>query len=182
VLIVTIYAISDIRWQRYIGLGLGLPILAGVWVQHLLSESTGAKFQLVVFGLIALFVAIVVVMVMRHLVMSEVTADNVAGAICAYLFLGLGMGVVYAIIESLQAHSFQAADHLADDLSDPRRRPAVLTYFSFVTLTTMGYGDMLPVTPLTRLLAALEAVAGQFYMAVLVAGLVGIRVSRHGRS
>ncbi|HET6879389.1 MAG TPA: potassium channel family protein, partial [Pirellulales bacterium] len=63
-------------------------------------------------------------------------------------------------------------------LVEPANRPSTLAYFSFVTLTTAGYGDIVPATSLTRILAALEAVVGQFYLAVLVAGLVGIRVSR----
>jgi hypothetical protein len=54
----------------------------------------------------------------------------------------------------------------------------VLTYYSFVTLTTVGYGDISPVSPATRTLAWVEAVTGQFYLAVIVAGLVGGRRRR----
>lgn len=102
---------------------------------------------------------------------------------CAYLFIGLGIGMVFTIMESLEPHSFVASTGgLPAELADPARRPPALTYFSFVTLTTAGYGDIVPATPLTRILAALEAVLGQFYLAVLVAGLVGIRVSRRSDS
>lgn len=55
-----------------------------------------------------------------------------------------------------------------------------MQYFSFVTLSTLGYGDILPMTPLTRILACLEAICGQFYLAVLVAGLVSVRVGQLG--
>ena len=51
-------------------------------------------------------------------------------------------------------------------------------YFSFVTLTTVGYGDITPSADITRLLACLEAICGQFYLGVLVAGMVGIRVGQ----
>jgi hypothetical protein len=182
VLIVTIFAISDVRWQRFVGLGLGLPILVAIWARHLLSESAAEAFEVPTFGLAAVFFGIVAVMVMRHLVTCEVTADNVAGAVCAYLFLGLGIGTLYAIIETLRPDSFRAAGELAAELTDPIHRRSTLVYFSFVTLTTAGYGDVVPVTALTRTLAMLEAVLGQFYLAVLVAGLVGIRVSRRGGS
>ena len=53
-----------------------------------------------------------------------------------------------------------------------------LTYFSFVTLTTLGYGDILPLTPIATSLAYLEAVIGQLYIAILIAGLVGTHLSQ----
>ena len=182
VLIVTIFAISDVRWQRFVGLGLGAPILLAIWGRHLVSGAAAETFEVPAFGLAVVFFGIVAVMVMRHLVKYEVTADNVAGAVCAYLFLGLGIGVLYAIIETLRPHSFHASGNLALDLADAVHRRSTLVYFSFITLTTSGYGDVVPATPLTRTLAMLEAVLGQFYLAILVAGLVGIRASRRGGS
>jgi hypothetical protein len=154
--------------------------LCGIWAAYLRSDAGGDPSEIVAFGLGAVFFGVVAIMVMRHLVTHEVTADNVAGAVCAYLFLGLGIGLLYAIVETLQEHSFQATGSLAAELADPVQRRATLTYFSFITLTTAGFGDITPATPLTRTLAALEAVLGQFYLAILVAGLVGIRANRRG--
>lgn len=176
--IVTIYAISDIRWQRRVGLCLGLPLLVGVWGRHFVSDQLGEMYEVGLYGVSVVFFAVVAAMVMRHLVTREVTADNVAGAVCAYLLLGMGAGLFYTVIETLYPHSFQASGELAKELTDPALRRSALTYFSFVTLTTAGYGDLTPATPLTRTLVSLEAVLGQFYLAILVAGLVGIRVSR----
>lgn len=178
VMIATMFAIAEVHWQRLVGLGLGLPILAGIWVRHLFSESAGETFGIGVFGMVTILFGIAAVTVMWHLVTRDVTTDNVAGAVCAYLFLGLGIGLLYAIIESLRAGSFHGGETLAGELADPIGRRSVLVYFSFVTLTTAGYGDIVPATGLTRILAALEAILGQFYLAILVAGLVGIRVSR----
>ncbi|MBN1852246.1 MAG: two pore domain potassium channel family protein [Pirellulales bacterium] len=56
-----------------------------------------------------------------------------------------------------------------------------LNYFSFITLATVGYGDITPTTPLTRTLAWIEAITGQFYLAVIVAGLVGFKVTQAGK-
>ena len=56
-----------------------------------------------------------------------------------------------------------------------------LMYFSFVTITTLGYGDLIPVKPLARTVAFLEAIIGQFYVAVLVAWLVGMYLSEKGQ-
>lgn len=178
--IVTIYAISAIRWQRRVGLLLGLPMLFAMWGQYAVSEPHGEKYELAVYGVAVVFFTMVAVMIMRHLVTHEVTADNVAGAVCAYLLLGFAVGLFYFIIETLLPHSFQASGELAKELTYPIGRRSALTYFSFITLTTAGYGDLTPATPLTRTLASLEAVLGQFYLAILVAGLVGMRIS--GRS
>lgn len=175
VLVATLFAISAIRWQRCIGLTLGLPFLAGMWGRHLVVDAARETFELPVFGLAAIIVVLVAVTVMWHLVTHEVTADNVAGAMCAYLFIGLGSGMVFTIIESLEAHSFVASvGGLSAELADPISRPSALTYFSFVTLTTAGYGDIVPGTPLARILAALEAVLGQF-------GGAGCRSGGHSR-
>lgn len=176
VMITTMLALADIRWQRACVLALGLPILAGIWGRHLLAERT-EQFEIPIFGLAAVFFGVAAVVVMRHLVTYDVTTDNVAGAVCAYLFLGLGIGLLFTIIETLRPSSFHAGEGLAAELTDPAGRRSALVYFSFVTLTTAGYGDIVPATGLTRILAALEAVLGQFYLAILVASLVGIRIS-----
>lgn len=180
VLIGTMYAISDVRWQRYAGLGFGAPIVVGLWGRFLFSTQTGELLTLPVLALAAVFFAVVAVLLIRHLVTSSVSSDNVAGAVCGYLLLGIGIGIVYSIVETVRPNSFQGSDKLIAALADATERRATLTYFSFVTLTTAGYGDLAPATPLTRILAALEAVLGQFYLAVLVAGLVGIGVSHRG--
>jgi hypothetical protein len=80
-------------------------------------------------------------------------------------------------VELISPGSFRGPAELASQLADPAQRRLVLNYFSFVTLTTVGYGDIVPASPPARSLACVEAVVGQFYLAVLVAGLVGISVS-----
>jgi hypothetical protein len=56
-------------------------------------------------------------------------------------------------------------------------QPVGVLYFSFVTLTTLGYGDVVPTSPVTRTLASLEAITGQLYLTVLVARLVGLHIA-----
>jgi voltage-gated potassium channel len=111
----------------------------------------------------------------------SVTFDSVMGAACGYLFVGLGWAVCYALIERFQPQSF----HLSEPLSELGHRsqtlPQLLTYYSFVTLTTVGYGDISPVSPAARTLAWMEAITGQFYLAVIVAGLISIIVANQSR-
>ncbi|MFO0799407.1 MAG: potassium channel family protein [Gemmataceae bacterium] len=101
-----------------------------------------------------------------------VTPDTIAAALCGYLILGLVFGHAYGAVAETIPGSFAGLD---PDLG-PDDRHLRLTYFSFVTLTTVGYGDITPARDTARSLAIIEAVTGQFYLAVLVADLVGKRL------
>jgi len=93
--------------------------------------------------------------------------DRVIAGVCGYLILGLLWTDLYTIVEHFGDGVIRYSNGepaLAGDGS--------LVYFSFVTLTTLGYGDISPATPLTRILAAMEAVAGTLYLAVLIASLL----------
>lgn len=98
---------------------------------------------------------------------SRVTADGVAAACCVYLFAGLGWGNAYRLVELARPGSFST------DVTGSFG----LVYFSFMTLTTTGYGDISPVSVSARSLAVLESVIGQLYLAVLVARLVGLHIA-----
>jgi len=99
----------------------------------------------------------------------SVTADTLAGAVSAYLLIGITFGLAYLTIESLLPGSFR-------DTVQPGKRfsPADFTFFSFVTLTTVGYGDIVPWGPHARTLAIIESVLGIMYPAVLISRLVGL--------
>jgi hypothetical protein len=126
-----------------------------------------------------IFLGFVATTILRTiLTQGRISTDSIFGAICAYLILGMAWGSLYAVVEVMQPGSFQATGELAAALQAAETRGPTLVYYSFVTLTTMGYGDITPVAPAARTLAWLEAMTGQFYIAVLVAALVGIRVSR----
>lgn len=93
----------------------------------------------------------------------EASADTLAGAVFGYLLLALAFAQVHGAVEALSPGSYAGpapllgSDHL---------------YFSLVTLTTLGYGDVLPVSPAARLLAGAEAVIGVLYVAVLIGRVV----------
>ena len=104
---------------------------------------------------------------------GRVTADKIFAAICVYFLLGYAWTFVYAVIDEIQPGSF--ANLIVHEKEFPGR-VMQLRYFSFMTLTTVGYGDMVPRSPIARTMAALEAVMGQIYLAVLVARLVGLHI------
>ena len=88
-----------------------------------------------------------------------------------FLLLGLCWAFIYALIEVLNPGSFSVASITTAGSS------SAYTYFSFVTLTTLGYGDISPVAQVARSFAILEAITGQMYLAVLVARLVGTQIA-----
>ena len=112
----------------------------------------------------------------------EVTSETICMSISVYLLMGLTWGLLYSLIYQLQPHafSFPSSDVLTTGLPTEKREPVfmVLTYFSLVTLTTIGYGDISPLTMKARYAAVAEGVTGQFYLAILVARLVGMQMSR----
>jgi hypothetical protein len=92
-----------------------------------------------------------------------------------YLLAALMWAFVYTVIELVDPASFNI------DLSRPQDYLLEFQYFSFVTITTLGYGDITPVTEVAKAITALEAVVGQLYLVVAVAWLVGMYVSKKSK-
>lgn len=105
---------------------------------------------------------------------GRVTSDKIFAAICVYLLLGFVWTYAYALVDDIRPGSF--ADSTETGRTDDVGHVLQLRYFSFATLTTLGYGDILPRSSTARTMAVLEAVMGQIYLAVLVARLVGLHI------
>jgi voltage-gated potassium channel len=106
---------------------------------------------------------------------KEITREVISLSISVYLLFGLTFGLLYILLHELQpnAFSFGGAGPTSDTQSF-----AVLTYFSLTTLSTIGFGDITPVTLQARYAAVTEGITGQFYLAILVARLVGMQMSQ----
>lgn len=103
---------------------------------------------------------------------NDISLNRIVGAICVYLLLGVIWSIAYSIVEFSQPGSFKGLTELLSPLWSTD-----WIYFSFVTITTLGYGDITPLTQTARSLSFAEAIVGQFYIAVLVAGLVSAYIS-----
>lgn len=101
------------------------------------------------------------------------------GAIVAYLLIGLQWSLIYGYIEHVHPGSFSIpANMLSQGSAQIAAAPvSVLLYFSFVTLATLGYGDITPISAVARTFAWFEAIVGQLYIAVTIARLVGMDVA-----
>lgn len=99
--------------------------------------------------------------------------DRIVGAICVYLLIGLGYASIYETLDGVFPGSFRFPADSAWTAPGPLR----YRYFSFVTLATVGYGDVTPVTAFAGTLAALQAIAGQLYIGITVARLVALSLT-----
>ena len=115
---------------------------------------------------------------LRSIFCEQPSGDAIFGVVCGYLLLGIIWTLLYSAVEAAFPGSFAApASGLGKGVATRADR-STLSYYSFITLATVGYGDVTPITPLARTLAWMEAITGQFYLAILVAGLVGFKVTQ----
>ncbi len=103
---------------------------------------------------------------------TEITLNRLVGAVCVYLLLGTIWAVAYSLVDVVSPGSFTGFSP-----QDGHGWNSEWLYFSFVTMTTLGYGDITPVSATAKFLAYSQSVFGQFYIAVLVAGLVGAYIA-----
>jgi len=122
-------------------------------------------------GSALLSVLLFLIVVLRHTLREgKVTLHRIQGAVAAYLLLGVLWAYAYALVAQFHPAAFSGPISTADG-------PRAFFYFSFVTLATVGYGEVLPVHPVARSLAMLEAVTGTLYLAILIARLVSLGVA-----
>lgn len=123
---------------------------------------------------VGLLVAFALLMARNFLIQERSPAHRIAGAVTIYLVLGLIWMRLYQLLESVSPGSFRFP--AGEDLN-----AAALSYFSFVTLATLGYGDITPISLVARDLAVLEAVMGQLYLVILISWLVSQGVEKSGK-
>ena len=165
-----IYAVSQKKRHIVIAVLLALPMLGSIWTKYFVQH----KALLVVGSLCgaAFFLFAIIQMLIFIYSHKEVTRDLIVGAAVVYLFMALMWTFIFIVVETLHPGSF----NLPEGQGFEATRQFV--YYSFVTLTTLGYGDITPISSLARSLCVLEAVIGQLYLVVQVAWLVGIHVSQ----
>lgn len=173
VFIYAAYSFSRNKLLLSVLIGLALPALFSTWAVGIVQ----ARWLTVLGGVCdAAFVATVTVAILVHVFRERVvSADVIAGAIVAYLLMAVMWSQAYFVLETLRPGSFFLA-HEAGPATQ-----ALLRYFSIVTITTVGYGDITPATAAAHALANLEALVGQLYLVIQVAWLVGMHVSMRSR-
>ena len=173
-----VVSVSTRQASRLFALGFAFP-LGVLAVLHAFHKWEGFAITRDLLG--TAFLGYAIVVMLRFILTSrEVTFNTVCASLCIYLLLGVVWALLYSLIDHLDPAAFYSATN--DGRSAPVLRigsgeSTAVLYFSFCTLTTLGYGDIVPVTPVARTLASLEAITGQLYLAVLVARLVGLHIA-----
>ena len=108
--------------------------------------------------------------------MDSINSDHLYGAICIYLLIGLAYATIYLLINLFYPHAF-AFSYTTPEMLNPMD----FNYFSFITLTTVGFGDIIPTLPIARSFVMLESITGIFYLAILVSHLSAVFYKRSHR-
>jgi voltage-gated potassium channel len=170
ILFISIYAVSEKRGTTLIVILLALLKFASTWI---LDFITHPLLYLLDSISSIIFISFIIVLILKHIFkQNNVTLETIYGAIVVYILIGLMWVFLYSLTELLHPGSFSI-----EAVLDAESKKA-LYFFSFVTLTTLGYGDITPVSAPSRSLAMLEAIVGQMYIAVLIARLVGMHISQ----
>ena len=160
--------VSGRRWPAIVATGLATVTLTARWavVSGLTWSFLPVADAVLSFASLATLAGLVLFQVLRQ---GAITIHRVLGAVAAYLLLGFAWSSAYELVLEMNREAFRFPDANADQLS--------LLYYSFVTLTTVGYGDITPAVPAARSLSMAEALVGQLFPAVLIARLVAMELA-----
>ena len=173
IFLAAIFSISNKKQHMAFGVLLALPTIVSLWATYFVV-SDAVFFVGRIFGI--LFFGFAIVQILQFIFRAkEVTKDVIFAAIVVYLLIAMMWSFIYGLLEVLQPGSFNIPDA---HIHESRR---LFMYFSFVTITTLGYGDITPLAERATSFAILEAVIGQIYLVVVVAWLVGMHVSRKSK-
>jgi len=172
VLISGVLAVGGRRRTLVWSVILVLPAVTGKWVKLFWPHLLPAELSLIA-GLV--FLAFLIWQFLRFVLRApQVNAEVLCAGVSVYLLLGLLWTFAYLLVAGVDpdAFSFNGGPAASHSLQG-----ANAFYFSFITLSTVGYGDILPVSPVARMLAAMEAITGTLFVAILIARLVALHSS-----
>ncbi|MDC7999151.1 ion channel [Gilvibacter sediminis] len=158
-----------------------LLISSGLFGVDSLFEVDSANLKIVRIGCYFVFYTLVALEIIRQVwVAKQVNKNVIYGLVSGYISLGLIGCFIFVLIEWLNPGSFQG-DMMVEAISNGRELIEPLMYFSYITLMTVGYGDMLPATALAQKAVILVGLMGQFYLVIITAVVVGKYISTEKR-
>ncbi len=181
VLMASVLVNSHQRWIFVVATLAGLGAIAGI----IGAEFHDAVWIRIVTDLLSLGLlgstTLVLLSTLVHA--NEVSQDTIVGGICVYLLVGLFFAVTFMLMTELYPGAFIAdGETIVRSATDSNTSATKLLYFSFVTLTTLGYGDITPGGDMGRMLSVAEALIGQLYLTIFVARLVALYVGHARKS
>jgi hypothetical protein len=173
--LVLLFAVLSIAGGRraLVGVVLVAPAALGEWLNYLRPEMS---IYVMTRAAGLLFIGFVVIQLLRFIVYApRVDSEVLCAAVAGYLLSGLAWSLAYTLLSRLDPNSFVFT---LGPKSDQSMNAFTGLYFSFITLSTVGYGDIVPVSSVARMLAIVEAMFGMFYMTLLIARLVSLYSSK----
>ena len=172
IVLTMLYTITSKKRLFYFGWSLAIIMLLSLWLKYFISHDVFATVSMVA-GVF--FTLLVTSQTVQFIVGSKtVTREVVYAAMLVYFLLAQLWAMVYTFLDRIDPASFNLPGGQGDFL--------LFEYFSFVTLTTLGYGDITPLSKVAKAFSVLEAVVGQLYLVVVVAWFVGMLVARRSEN
>lgn len=172
VMLSAILAIGGRGGSLVAALLLALPLFASQWIHHCVPFFLPEWIRIVA-GIA--FIGFVAARLLNFIFqMRKIDAESICAAISAYIMIGILWGMFYSLVELMQPGAFVFT---AGPSESRAMTPMNGIYFSFVTLATIGYGDIIPVSSTARMMAIMEATSGMFYVTVLISRLVSLYTS-----
>jgi voltage-gated potassium channel len=171
-LIAAAYAISRNRRQLLILLGLSGAVVLPIWQIFVPDPKVADILYATLWGILTFYVGL---MIFRDILKSKpIGLNEVYGAVAVYLLIGIFFGMLYQVLLAFDPNAlyFNPAN-----FSNQAPVAGEIFYFSFVTLSTVGYGDVSPIAPLARSLSMIEAILGVMYVATMIARFIAIHTN-----
>ena len=174
VLLTSLYLVTDNRRFFIIGLLTLIPVLVINTQFYLNKDSVSPLISSLIY---IFFFSYISLFLCRVLINSKSVSLNVIyAAICLYFFMAFNWSFIYLATHYTFENSFSFSDNLIAHGDIERDSISLFSYFSFVTMTTLGYGDITPIHPTARAWVAAQSVLGQLYLAIVMARLVGLYI------
>jgi voltage-gated potassium channel len=178
VLIFSVYTFSKKKDALIISSILVVPAFVSSW----LSQVSPTPFLLIIKDCsnILFFSYAIFIILLKIFRTKKITSNLIYGSVCVYLLIGLVWAFIFSLLENTNPGSFNIpASNFESMLSGNTGLNTIhlFLYYSYTTLTTLGYGDITPITPPAQSISSLEAIVGQFYLTILVARLVGLHLT-----
>ena len=175
VLVFSVLLVNHSKTKLIAAIILVFPLLYTLFKGNIYESAVFSYFE--VATALAFFVYILSILVENVFGSRRISADLIVGSICIYFLMCILWAFLYMFVALAFPNSFNLETPLLtfQNMND-------FIYYSIVTITTLGYGDILPLSRPARTLAALEAIVGQIYLTVLIARIVGIHLSQRGKN
>jgi hypothetical protein len=174
VVLAAIRSLSESRKRLSTAIVVGMVSYAFSWFVEF-TESTALIASMLI-GYIVVFAILLIALSEDVFSVGPVDANRIIGASCIYFVLGLLWALIYSLLETMNPGSFGFVNRPAGDTLI-QEKVSDLMYFSNVTLTTLGYGDITPLSQPAKMFATLQAIVGQLYVAIVIGRMVGLHIS-----